>query len=111
MSNEEPEQEQMGPPVQAPPVQAPAGQKPAVQTGNGSGDNDAVALENALGSVEKTRARMGFLAVAVSDIAIALAAILTVFWIHQTKSTSSSIDPVVSILTSAFTAIGTLTTA
>ncbi len=46
-----------------------------------------------------------------SDTATALAAILAVLWIHGSKTASASTDSVASILTSAFTATGTLTTA
>jgi hypothetical protein len=122
MPDEQPEQGQAGQPAQAPAVQAAdaAGAGSANAGGNDNAGNanasaddneNSVALENSANAVEKTRARMGLLAVAISDTAIALAAILAVYWIHETKSTSPSIDPIVSILTSAFTAIGTLTTA
>jgi uncharacterized membrane protein YgcG len=60
-------------------------------------------------SVERTRARMGLIAVAVSDVVIAVAAIWGVVLVH--KSGNVNATSVVSILTSAFTAIGTLTTA
>jgi hypothetical protein len=49
--------------------------------------------------------------VVASDTATALAAILAVLWIHGSKTASASTDSVASILTSAFTATGTLTTA
>lgn len=58
--------------------------------------------------VEVVRARMGLAAVAVSDVAIAIAAIIGVIVIHSDKSSSTA---VVSILSTAFTAVGTLTTA
>ena len=58
--------------------------------------------------VEIKRASMGLYAVLASDIAIALAAIVGVWIIrHDNASTTA----VVSILSSAFTAVGTLTTA
>jgi hypothetical protein len=58
--------------------------------------------------IEVYRARMGLLAVAVSDVAIAVAAILGVILIHKDNASSTA---VVSILSTAFTAVGTLTTA
>jgi hypothetical protein len=59
-------------------------------------------------SVEKTRARTGLIAVVMGDVAIAIAAIWGVVEVNGAKSSSTI---VVSILSSAFTAIGTLTTA
>jgi arginine exporter protein ArgO len=59
-------------------------------------------------AVEKRRATMGLLAVVVSDVAIAFAAILGVVIIRHDSASSTA---VVSILSSAFTAMGTLTTA
>jgi hypothetical protein len=59
-------------------------------------------------AVEITRARMGLAAVAVSDVVIVAAAIVGVVLVHNGSSSSTS---VVSILSSAFTAVGTLTTA
>jgi predicted tellurium resistance membrane protein TerC len=63
--------------------------------------------------VQTTRSWTGLLVVAVGDVAIALAAILTIFWITSRagSATGDQLNPVVAILTSAFTAIGTLTTA
>jgi hypothetical protein len=58
--------------------------------------------------VEKRRARMGLFAVLASDVAIAVAAILGVVVIGNHNASSTAI---VSILSSAFTAVGTLTTA
>jgi hypothetical protein len=58
--------------------------------------------------VEKRRARMGLFAVLASDVAIAVAAILGVVIIRNDSASSTA---VVSVLSSAFTAIGTLTTA
>lgn len=58
--------------------------------------------------VEIHRASMGLLAVLISDVAIAVAAIIGVIVIrHDSASTTA----VVSILSTAFTAVGTLTTA
>jgi|HubBroStandDraft_1064217.scaffolds.fasta_scaffold275195_2 predicted tellurium resistance membrane protein TerC len=59
-------------------------------------------------SVEKTRAWTGLIAVVMGDLAIALAAILGVVAV---KNDGASSTMVVSILSSAFTAVGTLTTA
>ena len=58
--------------------------------------------------IEKTRAWTGLYAVVVGDVVIAIAAILGVYWV---KNGTAGTNSVVSILTSAFTAIGTLTTA
>jgi hypothetical protein len=59
-------------------------------------------------SVERTRSVTGLMAVVVGDVAIAVAAIIALYEVASSKGTS---EAVVSILTSAFTAIGTLTTA
>ena len=58
--------------------------------------------------VETTRSWTGLWAVALGDVVIAVAAILGVYWVKGGGSGSTS---VVSIITSGFTAIGTLTTA
>ncbi len=58
--------------------------------------------------VERTRSWTGLWAVAVGDVVIAIAAILGVYWVKGGTTGSTS---VVSIITSGFTAIGTLTTA
>lgn len=59
-------------------------------------------------AVEMRRAAMGLHAVLASDVAIAVAAILGVIIIRNDSPSSTA---VVSILSSAFTAVGTLTTA
>lgn len=59
-------------------------------------------------AVEMRRAKMGLYAVLASDVAIAVAAIVGVVIIHNDSASSTA---VVSILSSAFTAVGTLTTA
>ena len=83
--------------------QAGAGDKAA-----GDAKAQAAALSDNQAKVEIKRASMGLYAVLASDIAIALAAIAGVFIIrHDNASTTA----VVSILSSAFTAVGTLTTA
>jgi hypothetical protein len=67
-----------------------------------------VAKSHDQAEIEKRRATMGLCAVLASDVAIAVAAILGVLIIrHDSASTAA----VVSILSSAFTAVGTLTTA
>lgn len=67
-----------------------------------------VAKTTSNNDVEMRRASMGLVAVVASDLAIAAAAILGVIIIrHDSASTTA----VVSILSSAFTAVGTLTTA
>lgn len=58
--------------------------------------------------VERTRSWTGLWAVALGDVVIAVAAILGVYWVKGGGTNSTS---VVSIITSGFTAIGTLTTA
>jgi arginine exporter protein ArgO len=59
-------------------------------------------------AVEKRRATMGLCAVLASDVAIAVAAIVGVLIIRNDSASSTA---VVSVLSSAFTAVGTLTTA
>jgi len=68
----------------------------------------ATGLSDNQAKVEIKRASMGLYAVLASDVAIAIAAIAGVLIIrHDSASTTA----VVSILSSAFTAVGTLTTA
>ena len=63
-------------------------------------------------SVEKVRAWTGLTAVVAGDVAIALAAILGITHFAASGTADSQILPqVVAILSSAFTAIGTMTTA
>ncbi|AUG80800.1 hypothetical protein CFP65_6133 [Kitasatospora sp. MMS16-BH015] len=59
--------------------------------------------------VERTRARAGFLVVFCSDLAIFGAALAGVLWLRH--GTGSNATEVAAILTSAFTTIGTMTTA
>jgi predicted tellurium resistance membrane protein TerC len=59
-------------------------------------------------AVQRTRSWTGLLVVAISDVVIAVAAI---WGIVKTSSTSASSSSTVAILTAAFTAIGTMTTA
>jgi hypothetical protein len=62
--------------------------------------------------VEKIRAWTGLLAVVAGDVAIAIAAILGITHFASSGTSSSQILPqIVAILSSAFTAIGTMTTA
>jgi len=64
------------------------------------------------GGVEKTRAWTGLIAVVVGDVTIALAAILGIVHFAGSGTDTSPVLPqVVAILSSAFTAIGTMTTA
>src|SRR5215813_3601392 len=58
--------------------------------------------------VQRTRAWTGLWVVAGSDVAIVLAAI---WGVVKVSTTSASGQTIVAILTSAFTAIGTMTTA
>jgi hypothetical protein len=55
--------------------------------------------------LEKTRARYGLLAVVISNLAIAAAAIFGVWRLHGDKTVT------VGILTAAFTAVSSMTTA
>jgi hypothetical protein len=59
-------------------------------------------------SVDKTRSITGLLAVVAGDVVIAVAAILGILHISSSSTQSAQF---VAILTSAFTAIGTMTTA
>lgn len=62
--------------------------------------------------VERVRAWTGLMAVVAGDVAIALAAILGITHFAANGTGSSQILPqIVAILSSAFTAIGTMTTA
>jgi hypothetical protein len=62
--------------------------------------------------VERVRAWTGLMAVVAGDVAIALAAILGITHFAASGTSSSQILPqIVAILSSAFTAIGTMTTA
>ena len=62
-------------------------------------------------SVQRTRAWTGQWVIVGGDVAIAGAAIFTVFTVWKSGHTSGNITPIVAVLTSAFTAIGTMTTA
>jgi hypothetical protein len=61
--------------------------------------------------VERTRAITGLAAVVAGDVAIALAAILGIVFATRGSIASSALPQVVAILSSGFTAIGTMTTA
>jgi len=62
--------------------------------------------------VERVRAWTGLFAVVAGDVAIAVAAILGITHFATTKTGNAQIFPqIVAILSSAFTAIGTMTTA
>jgi hypothetical protein len=82
---------------------------------SGGAGSDQTAQSDGAGSeqtagVDKTRAWTGLLVVFSGDLAIAIAAILGVLKVlNSAHSVGSTIA--VSILTSAFTAIGTMTTA
>jgi hypothetical protein len=78
----------------------PSGQLGGSQQVVRTGESDAV---------EQTRARAGMFAVFASDIAIAVAAIWGVVEVNGSKNANAT--SVVSILSSAFTAVATLTTA
>ena len=83
------------------PTSAPATPSPVEDAGNGMTTQQA--------EVEQTRARAGLAAVVFGDIVIALATILAVY--HFASGKDASNTAMVSVLTSAFTAIGTMTTA
>jgi hypothetical protein len=61
--------------------------------------------------VERTRAITGLAAVVAGDVAIAVAAILGIVFATRGSVASSALPQVVAILSSGFTAIGTMTTA
>ena len=62
--------------------------------------------------VEKTRALTGLFAVILGDVAIAISAILGIAYITKgTGDTSADASQIVAVLSGAFTAIGTMTTA
>ena len=61
--------------------------------------------------VERTRALTGLIAVVAGDVAIAVAAILGIVFATRGSVASSALPQVVAILSSGFTAIGTMTTA
>jgi hypothetical protein len=62
-------------------------------------------------SVERVRALAGLLAVIAGDTAIAVAAIVGIIHFAGSGSSTQSLPQVVAILSGAFTAIGTMTTA
>jgi hypothetical protein len=84
----------------------------SAQSGSGqsgaASQTSGVGATNTQASTEKTRSWTGLIAVVIGDVAILAMAIAGVGIIRESTGTSSSI---VAILTSAFTAIGTLTTA
>src|SRR5262249_29971598 len=85
---------------------APGGGAPAGDDSNAPPDRSNNPTNNA---VQRTRSWTGLWVVAISDLVIAVAAIWGVVKMSSASATSSS--SIVAILTSAFTAIGTLTTA
>jgi predicted tellurium resistance membrane protein TerC len=90
---------------------SPPPNAPAPTTGSGKTSdpgNGSTSTDPADGSVLKVRAWTGLLVVIFGDVAIALAAILAV--VHVTSSGNNG-ALIVSIASSAFTAIGTMTTA
>ncbi|WP_441249257.1 hypothetical protein [Kitasatospora sp. McL0602] len=70
-------------------------------------NNDPVTSTDQL---ERARAKAGMLVVLGSDVAIAVAAVLGVFWLRLSGDTTNGTE-IAAVLTSAFTAIGTMTTA
>ena len=85
--------------VMAAPVPASAGSPPPPPPDN----SDA--------GVEKVRAWAGLIAVVAGDTAIALAAILGITHFAASGTSSQVLPQIVAILSGAFTAIGTMTTA
>jgi len=77
-------------------------------TGGGALGGDATGGGAVSDSVDRTRSITGLLAVVGGDVAIAVAAILGILHFPPSGSQSSQF---VAILSSAFTAIGTMTTA
>jgi hypothetical protein len=67
--------------------------------------------EPTAGRIEQVRAWAGLIAVVAGDTAIALAAILAIAHFAASGTPSQVLPQVVAILSSAFTAIGTMTTA
>ncbi|HET7245863.1 MAG TPA: hypothetical protein VFJ07_13615 [Streptosporangiaceae bacterium] len=61
--------------------------------------------------VEKVRAWAGLMAVVAGDTAIAIAAIVGIIHFAASGTSSQVLPQIVAILSSAFTAIGTMTTA
>jgi hypothetical protein len=84
----------------AAPVPAPAGSPTSPPSPDSS---DA--------SVEKVRAWAGLIAVVAGDTAIAIAAILGITHFAASGTSSQVLPQIVAILSGAFTAIGTMTTA
>jgi hypothetical protein len=69
------------------------------------------APENPDSRVEKVRAWAGLIAVVAGDTAIAIAAIVGIIHFASSGTSSQVLPQIVAILSSAFTAIGTMTTA
>ena len=61
--------------------------------------------------VEQVRALAGLMAVMAGDVAIAVAAIVVVIRFAGSGTSSQALPQIVAILSGAFTAIGTMTTA
>ena len=80
--------------------QPPAATQPLPQPNRGDNPSDNV--------VQRTRAWTGLWVVIGGDVAIAVAAI---WGVVKTAGTAATNSPTIAILTSAFTAIGTMTTA
>jgi hypothetical protein len=74
---------------------------------DGSTDRSGSVLGPEMAGVERTRARVGLLVVVVGDVTIVVATVVGVLVIHGSAGGTAA----VSILTSAFTAISTMTTA
>ena len=92
-----------------PPEPATAGS--ATAGGGGNTTRTARAGGTSDPGVERTRAITGLAAVVAGDVAIAVAAILGIVFATRGSVASSALPQVVAILSSGFTAIGTMTTA
>src|SRR5262249_25600663 len=92
--------------------EGPAGGGPAGGGPAGGGPADPAQQSGKWdSSVERTRSITGLIAVVVGDVVIALAAIIGTVYAARGSGSSSGTPQLVAILSSAFTAIGTLTTA
>jgi hypothetical protein len=76
-----------------------------------AGAADSKAQDDSTGRVEQVRAWAGLIAVVAGDTAIALAAILAIAHFAASGTPSQTLPQIVAILSGAFTAIGTMTTA
>ncbi len=88
----------------------PAPAAPAAEAAKAQAES-ATAQAESEGYVERVRAWAGLVAIVAGDAAIALAAILGIIHFTNGVPSSQALPQVVAILSGAFTAIGTMTTA